>query len=148
MKRIRSSPISWCGSSAPTDFALVTFTSLAQDHYVGVAGDGTWNLLAQRSMVHYTGTPNPGQPGNMIIAFHREPDYEHIDQMKVGDTITVQDPSCRVFVYRVTARWVLSPDRVTELSPTTGHDLTMITCDPWWQDYDRPVWRASLVAAR
>ena len=138
---------STCGASSPTDYALVTFTSLAQDHYSGVSGDGTWDLLAQRSMVHYAGTPGPGQAGNVIIAFHREPNFEHIDQMKAGDRITVQDRTCRTFIYQVTQRWDLAPSRVTQLVPTNGHDLTLITCDPWWQDYNRLVWRATLVSA-
>src|SRR4030088_2043740 len=29
---------STCGARSPTDYALVTFTSLAQDHYSGVSG--------------------------------------------------------------------------------------------------------------
>ncbi|MBV8528257.1 MAG: hypothetical protein JOZ75_08090, partial [Candidatus Dormibacteraeota bacterium] len=48
--------------------------------------------------------------------------------------------------YRVTGRWVLAPSAVTQLVPTTGHELTLITCDPWWQDYNRIVWRADLVS--
>ncbi len=136
-----------CGSSSPTDFALVRFDSPSQDHYAGVAGDGTWALLDSRSMVHYHGTPAPGQQGNVIIAFHREPDYEHIDQMVVGDKITIEDRACRTYVYQVTQRWDMPPSQVSQLTPTSGYDLTMITCDPWWQDYDRLVWRATLVSA-
>jgi sortase A len=135
-----------CGSSSATDYALVTFEAPAQDHYAGVAGNGTWDLLSKRSMVHYAGTPDPGQQGNVIIAFHREPDYEHIDQMRPGDRITVQDRACHMFIYRVTGRWELHPSQVTQLTPTNGHDLTLITCDPWWQDYNRLVWRATLVS--
>ena len=135
-----------CGSSSGTDYALVSFGAPAQDHYQGVAGDGTWDLLSTRSMVHYHGTPDPGQRGNVIIAFHREPDYQDINQMNVGDTITIQDRVCHTFVYKITAAWDLPPSKVTQLVPTGGYDLTMITCDPWWQDYNRLVWRASLVS--
>jgi sortase A len=110
-----------------------------------VATDGTWDSLHNRSMVHYTGTPAPGQQGNSIIAFHREPDYEHIDQLNVGDTVSVQDRTCHTFVYRVTGRWTLNPSSVNQLVPTSGHDLTLITCTPFWVDSQRIVWRASLV---
>jgi LPXTG-site transpeptidase (sortase) family protein len=135
-----------CGSSSPSDYALVTFTGLPQYHYAGVAGNGTWDLLNSRSMVHYTGTPNPGQQGNVIIAFHREPDYQYITQLGVGSTITIQDKACHNFVYKVVQTWDLAPAAVTQLTPTAGYDLTMITCDPWWQDYDRFVWRAQLIS--
>ena len=133
-------------NSAPAaDYALVTFPSLPQFGYAGVAANGDWNTLHQRSMVHYRTSPAPGQKGNVIIAFHREPHYEHIDQMKVGDEITVQDRSCASFTYRITQHWVLDPEKVTQLSSTGGHDHTLITCTPWWRDYQRIVWRATLV---
>lgn len=135
-----------CGTASPDDYALVDFSSPAQYHYAGVSGDGTWDLLHDRTMVHYQGTPNPGQLGNVIIAFHREPDYEHIDQLGVGDTVTIEDRACHTFTYRVTQRWDLPPNQVTQLNPTSGYDLTLITCDPWWQDYDRLVWRATLIS--
>jgi LPXTG-site transpeptidase (sortase) family protein len=136
-----------CGVSSVTDYALVNFGAPAQYHYAAVAGNGTWALLNSRSMVHYAGTPNPGQAGNVIIAFHREPDFQYINELSVGDTITIQNRACQSFVYKVTNRWDLSPNNVTQLVPTAGHELTMITCDPWWQDYDRLVWRAELISA-
>jgi LPXTG-site transpeptidase (sortase) family protein len=136
-----------CGVSSVTDYALVNFGAPAEYHYAAVAGNGTWALLNSRSMVHYAGTPNPGQAGNVIIAFHREPDFQYINELNVGDTITIQDRACQSFVYKVTNRWDLSPNNVTQLVPTAGHELTMITCDPWWQDYNRLVWRAELISA-
>jgi len=135
-----------CGSSSPGDYALVSFGAPARDQYAGVAGNGTWDLLSSRSMVHYQGTADPGTSGNSIIAFHREPNFEHIDQLAVGDTISIQDRACHTFIYKVTGRWDIAPSKVTQLTPTSGHELTMITCDPWWQDYNRLVWRAELVS--
>jgi sortase A len=135
-----------CGSGSPADYALVTFGAPASEHYGGVATDGTWDSLNNRSMVHYTGTPAPGQAGNSIIAFHREPDYEHIDQLNVGDTVSVQDRTCHTFTYKVTSKWTLDPSKVTQLVPTSGHDLTLITCTPFWVDSLRIVWRATLVS--
>jgi LPXTG-site transpeptidase (sortase) family protein len=134
-----------CGSSSASDYALITFNDPAPYKYAGVAGDGTWDLLSNRSMVHYHGTPDPGAQGNVIIAFHREPGYEHIDQLNVGGMVTVQDRACHSFLYKVSGRWDIPPGQVTQLAPTTGYDLTLVTCDPWWQDYNRLVWRLSLV---
>src|ERR1700692_1354607 len=136
-----------CGSTATGDYALVSFGAPAQYHYAAVAGNGTWALLNSRSMVHYAGTPNPGQQGNVIIAFHREPDFQYISGLNVGDTISIENRACQAFVYKVTQRWDLAPAKVTQLVPTSGHELTMITCDPWWQDYNRFVWRAELISA-
>ncbi len=134
-----------CGNSSPAEsYALVSFPSLKQYGYSGVAGDGSWDLLLQRSMVHYHGSAAPGEVGNDIIAFHREPHFQNIDQLHPGDPIEVQDRNCRVWHYRVTASQVLAPDRVTQLGPTDDAELTLVTCTPWFQDYDRIVWRAVL----
>ena len=136
-----------CGSAAPSDFGLVTFNDPAPYGYAGVAGNGTWDMLHNRSMVHYAGTPAAGGVGNVIVAFHREPNYQHIDQLDVGGVVSIQNHSCQVFKYRITQRWTLDPSKVTQLTPTTGHELTLITCTPFWQDTQRLVWRAELITA-
>ena len=61
--------------------------------------------------------------------------------------LPIQNRTCQTFVYKVTSKWDLAPNQVTQLVPTAGHELTMITCDPWWQDYNRLVWRAELITA-
>jgi LPXTG-site transpeptidase (sortase) family protein len=134
------------GGSDSDAYALVEFTGLPQYGYVGVTVDGNWTRLDDRSMVHWHGSPAPGGKGNVIIAFHREPDYQYIDQLAVGETITIQDRSCQTYVYTVSQRWDLAPSAVTQLVPTSGQELTLITCDPWWQDYNRLVWRAVLTS--
>jgi LPXTG-site transpeptidase (sortase) family protein len=134
------------GGSDSDAFALVEFTGLPQYGYVGVTVNGDWTRLNDRSMVHWYGSPAPGGEGNVIIAFHREPDYQNIDQLAVGETVTIQDRSCQTYVYTITQRWDLPPSDVTQLVPTGGQELTLITCTPWWQDYDRLVWRADLTS--
>jgi LPXTG-site transpeptidase (sortase) family protein len=134
------------GGSDSDAFALVEFTGLPQYGYVGVAVNGDWTGLDDRSMVHWYGSPAAGGEGNVIIAFHREPDYQNIDQLAVGGTVTIQDRSCQTYVYTITQRWDLLPGDVTQLAPTRGQELTLITCTPWWQDYDRLVWRADLTS--
>jgi len=134
-----------CGAGSATDsYALVSFPSLARYGYSGVAGDGGWDLLRQRSMVHYRGSAAPGAPGNSIVAFHREPNYRYVDQLAAGDTVVVQDRGCRLWHYVVRRRAVLRPDRVTQLGPTTDAELTLVTCDPWFRDDRRIVWQAAL----
>lgn len=137
-----------CGGGAPSSdaFALVQFTSLNQYHYSAVAVDGTWDDLQDRSMVHWHGSPGPGGSGNMIIAFHREPNFQYIDQLGKGGTVTIEDRKCNTYVYTITDTWTLDPNHVTELSPTNGHQITLITCTPWWQDYNRLVWRGTLTS--
>ena len=131
------------GAAPADEYALVQFTSLSYN-YAGVAGDGTWDLLKQRSMVHYQGTPPPGGAGNVIIAFHREPNYQYIDKLDHGGVVTIEDRSCHTYVYTIQSKVELAPQDVTQLNPTGGHILTMITCTPFWVDTDRLVWRGTL----
>jgi len=82
--------------------------------------DGGATCQASGNDFHYHGTPDPGQQGNSIIAFHREPDYQHIDGLAVGGTVSIQDKACHTFVYKVTQVWDLTPAKVTQLVPTSG----------------------------
>jgi LPXTG-site transpeptidase (sortase) family protein len=139
-------PSDACTSRPPAgDYALVSFPSLENYGYRGVAADGTWDLLTSRAWVHHRASPAPGERGNVLMAFHREPAYEHIDELQIGALIHVQDHNCHLFIYRITQRLQVAPDRVDQLNPTTGFDLTLVTCTPWYQDYLRLIWRASLV---
>jgi LPXTG-site transpeptidase (sortase) family protein len=134
------------GGSDPGALALVEFTGLPEYDYAAVAVNGDWSDLDDHSMVHWYGSAAPGAEGDVIIAFHREPDFEYIDELSAGDTVTLQDGDCNLYVYTVTQRWVLAPAAVTQLVPTSGHLLTLVTCTPWWVDSQRLVWRATLTS--
>jgi LPXTG-site transpeptidase (sortase) family protein len=143
-----SAPPGWtgtCGGGGGA-YALVEFTGLPQYGYADVSANGDWTQLDYHSMDHWAGSPPPGGQGNVIIAFHREPDFQHIDQLAPGDTVTIQDTQCNTYVYTVTQRWTLDPNAVTQLGSTSGHELTLVTCTPWWQDSQRIVWRAELTS--
>ncbi|NNM96287.1 MAG: class E sortase [Candidatus Dormibacteraeota bacterium] len=133
-----------CGSGSPSsEFALLGFPSLPGIE--GVAGNGNWSMLTQRSVVHYADSPGPGQAGNMLIAVHREPNFEPLGTLKVGDPIVVTNRSCRQFTYTITQIWVESPAQVTQLQALSGGSyLTVITCTPLWIDTSRIVIRAVL----
>ncbi|HYA00227.1 MAG TPA: class E sortase [Candidatus Binatia bacterium] len=134
-----------CGGGSNA-YALVDFSGLPQYGYAGVAVNGDWTRLQDRAMVHWYGSPAPGGTGNVIIAFHREPDYQYINELAPGQTVTIQDQSCTTYVYTITQSWDLLPTQVTQLGPTSGHELTLITCTPWWVDSQRLVWRAELTS--
>ncbi len=135
-----------CGTGpAGADYALVQFPSLPATE--GVAANGTWSLLTQRSVVHWGGSPAPGGVGNVLIALHREPNFENLGRLRRGAPIVLVNRACRRFTYRVTRTWVLDPAQVTQLAPVSGaRVLTVITCTPLWIDTQRLVIRATLTA--
>jgi len=133
-----------CGSGSPaSEYALIDFPSLSGIE--GVAGNGNWSLLLDRSVVHYATTPGPGQPGNGLYALHREPNFEPLGTLKNGDPIVLTNRSCQQFTYLITNIWTEYPSQVTQLQPiSTGSWITVITCTPLWIDSHRLVIRARL----
>ena len=112
----------------------------------GVAVDGDWNSLKDASMVHYHDSPAPGAKGNVLLAFHRETHWLDVDQVKPGDQVQLQAKDLKTYTYVIDFVRTVSPSDVSLLRDTAGSDLTMITCDPPWQDYNRLVFRGHLAA--
>ncbi|MEA2647388.1 MAG: sortase [Chloroflexota bacterium] len=112
-----------------------------------VAVNGDWNSLKVASMVHYRDSPAPGQKGNVLVAFHREPNWLDINRVGAGDEVKIQTLDKKVWTYKIEFVRTVSPRDVDLLKPTDGNDLTLITCDPPWQDYNRMLFRAHLVEA-
>ena len=125
-------------------YLKLTVPRLGKD---GVAVDGDWNSLHDASMVHYHDSPAPGAQGNVLLAFHRETHWMDINQLKAGDQVQLQTRDLLLHTYQVDFVRTVHPSDVTLLRPTAGNDLTMITCDPPWQDYNRMLFRAHLVTA-
>lgn len=113
----------------------------------GVAVDGDWSSLKDASMVHYHDSPAPGAKGNVLLAFHRETHWMDINQVRAGDQVLVQDKELKTYTYVIDFVRTVNPSDVSLLRQTTGNDLTMITCDPPWQDYNRMLFRGHLVQA-
>ncbi len=88
----------------------------------------------RRGPGHYPQTALPGQVGNAAIAGHRTtygaPFYS-LNELRVGDSISLTDTAGRTFVYRVSeAPRVVSPSDVSVLDPTPFAQLTLTTCNP------------------
>ena len=78
---------------------------------------------------HIIDTAMPGEPGNAVITAHRDTFFRHIFELEKGDEINVQRNG-RTFRYEVTGKKVVPPTDLSVLRPTTGAELTLITCYP------------------
>lgn len=95
---------------------------------------------------HIEETVLPGMGGNFAVAGDRVlygAPFLHLDDVAVGDSITVQMPYA-TFVYRVRASFIVSPDDVTVLQPVGYETITLLTCDPPWDIKQRIVIRGEL----
>lgn len=93
----------------------------------------------ESGIIHYDGTPNPGEAGNSVYFGHSsndwwEPgDYKFVfvllDKLSVGDQFTMDYQSKR-YTYEVTGSKVVEPNNLSVLAPTSEPTVSLITCTP------------------
>jgi len=102
-----------------------------------------------------SGSPEPGQPGNLFIVGHSS-DYpwKH-DQyatlfarnprLKVGDTIDIYNAAGEKFTYKVSATKVVGASDFSVEDQTSDPTLTLLTCYPIGTTFSRFIVQAHLV---
>jgi sortase A len=81
---------------------------------------------------HHTGTANPGEMGNVVIAGHRDirgKVFYYLDKLKEGDEIFLYT-GLGVYRYIVRGSTQVAPTRTDVMNPTDDARLTLITCTP------------------
>jgi LPXTG-site transpeptidase (sortase) family protein len=105
---------------------------------------------------HYPGTAMPGQVGNFSVAGHRSPAiFWDLDKVKPDDIIVVETRST-YFIYEVTRNHIVRPSAVEVIAPVPGSPgkapvdemLTITTCNPKWDNYERLIVHARLLDSR
>ncbi len=111
-----------------------------------VVVEGTNTPDLRKGPGHYTGTPLPGQAGNVAIAGHRTT-YGHpfynLDSVKVGDPIVLTTLQ-GIFVYDATKSLVVSPSDTQVVDNVIANQLTLTTCNPRFSATSRLVVQAKL----
>ncbi|GAA2368551.1 class E sortase [Dactylosporangium salmoneum] len=101
---------------------------------------------------HYPDTALPGQVGNFSMAGHRTPAiWWDLDQLKPGDPVVIKTADTW-YVYLVTGHEIVLPTAVQVVAPVpdkpgetpTKAMLTMTTCNPKFNNYQRLVVHAEL----
>jgi sortase A len=94
----------------------------------------------EQGVVHYAGTANPGQDGNLVIVGHSSNNifnpgkykfaFVLLHQLQPGDTFYLLKDGKR-YTYQVYQRQIVSPNDVSVLGATDkAATATLITCDP------------------
>ena len=92
---------------------------------------GTDDRSLDRGVGHIEDTAQPGTDGNLGIAGHRDGFFRGLKDITLGDVIeldTIQGSD----TYRVERTWVVSPEDVSVLDPTSTRALTLVTCYPFY----------------
>jgi len=105
---------------------------------------------------HYPESQMPGEVGNFAIAGHRMPSvFWNLDRMENGDAI-VAETRTGWFVYKVAKVHIIRPSQVSVKAANpdqpgtrpTRKLLTITTCNPKWDNYQRLVVQAELDRAQ
>jgi len=122
-----------------------------KNHWVVVEGVSQKDIAFAPG--HYPDSADPGKTGNFAIAGHRVRSiFWDLDKMKNGDAIVVETKT-DWYVYRVAKVRIVRPNQVEVVDPTppgfTSGDklLTLTTCNPKWDNYQRLIVHASLQAS-
>jgi LPXTG-site transpeptidase (sortase) family protein len=102
---------------------------------------------------HYPETAGPGEVGNFAVAGHRNwATFWDLDRVLTGDMIVVETRD-NWYVYRVYRNHIVLPNAVEVVAPVPGEPgaaperavLTLTTCNPKWDNYERLIVHAELV---
>lgn len=124
--------------------AQIQIPSIGVDRVV-VEGESLTQL--KRGPGHYTGSPLPGQEGNVSVAGHRttygQP-FHNIDKMEVGDEIIFTTPH-GTFTYEMTSHEIVLPEQVEILEDKGDNRITLIACEPKYSAAKRYIVYGKLV---
>jgi LPXTG-site transpeptidase (sortase) family protein len=105
---------------------------------------------------HYPGSALPGEIGNFSVAGHRNrATFWRLDELRNGDPI-VAESKTHWHVYHVTKVHIVLPHQVEVVAPVPGKPratptkamLTLTTCNPKFDNYERLIVHAELVRSQ
>lgn len=127
--------------------AKVSVPALGQ-HWFVVEGVDPADIAAAPG--HFPDSADPGQKGNFALAAHRQIGlFWDLDKIRAGDEIVVETRQ-KTFTYVVTRNLITSPQIHAEVSAVPpgfrngDRVLTLTTCNPKWDNYQRLVVHALL----
>ena len=93
--------------------------------------EGTSEPALNRGVGHITGTPQPGNDGNVGIAGHRDGYFRGLKDISEGDLIEMETLA-GIESYTVTRLLLVDPPDVWVLEPTEVPSITLVTCYPFY----------------
>lgn len=138
------------GASEGEPFAALRIERFGED-WVWPVLEGTSEEVIDRGLGHYTGTPLPGDRGNVAIAGHRAghgSPFLDFDALRPGDRVEVAQGATTWVYTLTTAPEIISADDDWVLDATPGRGLTLTTCWPRYGSSKRMFVRAELSDVR
>lgn len=144
-KSIAAAPLITDGSAVGPDYKIIIPKINLEAPIVTGLSDNAEKVLQEAlegGVVHYPGTPNPGELGNSVAFGHSSSNlfnrgahkfvFVRLHQLEIGDTYAI-NYNGKQYVYKVIIRETVKPEQVEVLyrqpegKPAVS---TLITCDP------------------
>jgi sortase A len=96
-----------------------------------VIQEGIGASVLRRSVGHIPETPLPGDPGNAVLAGHRDTIFRPLERVERGDRVMIRSRDA-TFEFQVDSITIVSEDATEVLRDTPGKArLTLVTCYPF-----------------
>ena len=92
--------------------------------------EGDDDTTLARAVGHLPDTALPWEPGNAVIAGHRDTFFRPLRNVREGDEIRMTTAR-GTFDYRVVRTEIVEPTNLSVLAPTPSRSLTLVTCYPF-----------------
>lgn len=97
---------------------------------MAIVAQGESPAILQHAVGHLADTALPGEPGNVVLAGHRDTFFRPLRRVRPGDAIIVKARNGD-FEYVVESTAVVRPTDIDVIQPTDRRTLTLITCFPF-----------------
>lgn len=99
-------------------------------HVSTIVFEGTDDKVLSIGVGHLSGSALPGEPGNVVLAAHRDTFFRPLRSIHRDDRIVMVTPA-GTRRYQVDLSEIVSPNYIEVLAPTMEPSLTLITCYPF-----------------
>ena len=93
--------------------------------------EGVDKTTLRRVVGHIPGTALPGQPGNVVLAGHRDTLFRPLKDLRIKDEIQFSTLNGD-FQYVVESLLIVEPENVGVLATSSKNMLTLVTCYPFF----------------
>ena len=80
---------------------------------------------------HLSASAMPGQPGNSVIAGHRDTHFSFLQRLTVGEPLAVETVDGQSYLYQIVDIDVVDSRRSSLLLDTEASVLSLVTCYPF-----------------
>ncbi|MGH9174152.1 MAG: class D sortase [Vicinamibacterales bacterium] len=124
-------PAELAGSAIEADTTLIGMLDIPRLSVSAPVIEGDDEATLKLAAGHLPDTPRPWEAGNSAIAGHRDGLFRPLKDIRAGDDVFLHTMHGDLR-YRVRETKIVMPDDLSVLNQTDEHELTLITCYPFY----------------